>query len=159
MVENSDLGQTDPTVDDPHFLKTFLARFRFIAILAVIGGIFLFWDTFKAHYEKWMRRLGGEAAVANADTDFWCPMHPTIIRDHPDKCPICGMPLSKRKKSEHAEEEALSAGTVSRLNLTPWRIAQAGIQTVAIEYQPLSKEISTVGFVEFDERKLARITA
>jgi len=34
----------------------------------------------------------------------------------------------------------------------------AGIQTVEIECQPLSKEITTVGFVEFDERKLTRIT-
>jgi Cu(I)/Ag(I) efflux system membrane fusion protein len=38
-------------------------------------------------------------------------------------------------------------------------VATAGIQTTEIEYQPLSKEITTVGFVEFDERKLARITA
>src|SRR5262249_38102067 len=43
--------------------------------------------------------------------------------------------------------------------LTPYRVALAGIQTAEIGYQPLKKEIRTVGFVEFDERRLARITA
>ena len=38
-------------------------------------------------------------------------------------------------------------------------MALAGVQTVEVDYQPLFKEITTVGFVEFDERKLARITA
>jgi Cu(I)/Ag(I) efflux system membrane fusion protein len=86
-------------------------------------------------------------------------MHPTIVRDKPDKCPICAMPLSKRKKGEGGGEEALPAGILSRVQLTPVRVAQAGAQTTELTYQPLVKEIQTVGFVEFDERKLARITA
>jgi Cu(I)/Ag(I) efflux system membrane fusion protein len=140
--------------------KTIQARLRFIAILAVIGAVIVYWDTLKAHYEKWTRPFGGEEAAASTDTEYWCPMHPTIVRDHPDKCPICGMPLSKRKKAEGAvTDEALPPGVVSRVQLTPYRVATAGIQTTQIEYQPLSKEITTVGFVEFDERKLARITA
>ena len=44
------------------------------------------------------------------------------------------------------------------MQLSPYRVATAGIQTTEIKYQPLAKEITTVGFVEFDERKLARIT-
>jgi multidrug efflux pump subunit AcrA (membrane-fusion protein) len=140
-------------------LKTIQARLRFIAILAVVGAAIVYWDTLKAHYEKWTRPLIGEPAAASADTEFWCPMHPTIVRDHPDKCPICGMPLSKRKKGEKTgAEEALPPGVVSRVQLTPYRVAIAGIQTATVNYQPLSKEINTVGFVEFDERKLARIS-
>ena len=38
-------------------------------------------------------------------------------------------------------------------------MAVAGIETAEVGYQPLTKEIHAVGFVEFDERKLARITA
>jgi multidrug efflux pump subunit AcrA (membrane-fusion protein) len=141
-------------------LKTVQARLRFIAILAVIGAAIVYWDTLKAHYEKWARPIVGADAATSADAEYWCPMHPTIVRDHPDKCPICGMPLSKRKKTEGgASDEALPPGVVSRVQLTPYRVALAGIQTVPIEYQPLAKEITTVGFVEFDERKLARITA
>ncbi len=56
-------------------------------------------------------------------------MHPSIVRDHPDKCPICFMPLSKRKKGGPAEPHP--AGIVSRVQLSPYRIVLAGIQDVA----------------------------
>ena len=74
-------------------LKTVQARLRFIAILAAVGASIVYWDTLKAHYEKWTRPLFGDEAATSADTEFWCPMHPTIVRDHADKCPICGMKL------------------------------------------------------------------
>jgi multidrug efflux pump subunit AcrA (membrane-fusion protein) len=140
-------------------LKTIQARLRFIVILAAVGGTIAYRETLKAHYEKWTRPLAGEETAASADTEFWCPMHPTVVRDHPDKCPICGMPLSKRKKGERVEGEALPPGVVSRVQLTPYRVAVAGIRTEEVAYRPLTKEITAVGFVEFDERKLARIPA
>jgi multidrug efflux pump subunit AcrA (membrane-fusion protein) len=137
-----------------------LARLRFLAILALVGATILYWDTLLSYYERWTRPLAGDVAVASADTEYWCPMHPTVIREKPDKCPICGMPLSRRKKGEGTEaEEALPPGVVSRVQLTPYKVVNAGVQTVEVGYQPLAKEITTVGFVEYDERKLARITA
>jgi multidrug efflux pump subunit AcrA (membrane-fusion protein) len=165
---NSDVARLDPAPPSKQSFgrsawqvaKTVQARLRFIAILAAVGGVLMYWDTLKAHYEKWTRPILGEAVAASSATEFWCPMHPTIVRDKPDKCPICGMPLSKRKKGEGAAaDEALPPGVTSRVTLTPYRVALAGVQTVEIDYQPLSKEISAIGFVEFDERKLARITA
>lgn len=141
-----------------HFLVLLkLARLRFVAILIAVGGVIAYWDSLKAHYDKWTRPATEQAAAA-ADTEFWCPMHPTIVREKPDKCPICGMPLSKRKKGE-GHETSLPPGAVSRVTLSPYRVALAGIQTVEIGYEPLTKDIAAVGFVEFDERKLARITA
>jgi multidrug efflux pump subunit AcrA (membrane-fusion protein) len=137
-----------------------LARLRFIAILALVGGTIMYWDTLMAYYERWTRPLEAEAAVAIADSEYWCPMHPTIVRDKPDKCPICGMPLSKRKKGEGSDaEEALPPGVVSRVQLSPYKVVNAGVQTVEVTYQPLTKEITTVGSVEYDERNLARISA
>jgi multidrug efflux pump subunit AcrA (membrane-fusion protein) len=135
-----------------------LARLRFIAILVAIGLVIAKWDTLSAWYEKWTRPLFGPEAAVSADTEYWCPMHPTIVRDHPDKCPICAMPLSKRKKGEKPEEEALPPGVVSRVQLTPYKVAVAGIETAPIAYRSLTKEITAAGFVEFDERRLARIT-
>src|SRR5262249_53938805 len=43
--------------------------------------------------------------------------------------------------------------------LSPYRMALAGIKTSEVAYKPLTKEIRTVGFVEFDEQKLYRISA
>jgi hypothetical protein len=38
-------------------------------------------------------------------------------------------------------------------------VVTAGIQTWEVGYEPLARRIETVGFVEFDERKLYRVAA
>jgi Cu(I)/Ag(I) efflux system membrane fusion protein len=136
-----------------------LARLRFIAVLVAIGGVIAYWDTLNAYYEKWTRPLLSAETAVSPDTEYWCPMHPTIVRDHPDKCPICAMPLSKRKKGDKDEDEALPPGVTQRVQITPYKVAVAGIETAEVGYRSLTKEIAAVGFVEFDERKLARISA
>jgi multidrug efflux pump subunit AcrA (membrane-fusion protein) len=136
-----------------------IARLRFIAILVAVGATIVYWDTLTAYYEKWTRPVFGADKATSPDTEYWCPMHPTVVRDHPDKCPICAMPLSKRKKGDKHEDEALPPGVASRVQLTPYKVAVAGIETAELGYRPLSRDVEAVGFVEFDERKLARITA
>src|SRR5215468_3602727 len=72
-----------------------LARLRFIAILVVIGIIIMQWDTLASYYEKWTRPANATDA-AGSDYEFFCPMHPSIVRDNnKEKCPICFMPLAK----------------------------------------------------------------
>jgi Cu(I)/Ag(I) efflux system membrane fusion protein len=131
------------------------ARLRFFIILALIGGIALSWNSITVRWEKWTR----PPATTHSDTEYYCPMHPQIIRDKPgEKCPICGMPLSERQKGESTSEE-LPPGVLSRVQLTRYREQLAGIETAEVTYRPLVKEIRTVGFVEFDERQLRRISA
>lgn len=136
-----------------------LARLRFIGILVVIGIVITQWDTLVAYYEKWTRPANS-AATAKSDTEYFCPMHPTVIRDNPnEKCPVCFMPLSKRKKGTKGEAEALPPGTVNRVQLSPYRIVLAGVQTTEATAIPLTKEINAVGFVEFNERGLKTVSA
>ncbi len=131
------------------------ARLRFFFILALIGGVALSWNSITARWEKWTR----PAATAHTDTEYYCPMHPQIVREKPgEKCPICGMPLSERKKGETSAEE-LPRGVLSRVQLTRYREQLAGVETAEVTYRPLTKEIRTVGFIEFDERQLRRISA
>lgn len=135
-----------------------LARLRFIAVLAAIGIVITQWDTLAAHYDKWARPAGVVAHAAG-DFEWFCPMHPTVIRDNgKEKCPICFMPLSKRKKGE-THEVALPAGVVNRVQLSPYRVVLAGINTFRVDYQPLSKEITAVGYVEFNERAVKNVSA
>src|SRR5688572_12758554 len=54
-----------------------LARLRFIAVLLAIGGVIAYWETLNAYYEKWTRPKS-EIAAAASNTEFWCPMHPTV---------------------------------------------------------------------------------
>ncbi len=137
-------------------VKTIQARLRFFVLLGGIGALIVYWNAIDAVYEKWTRPAVAQE-TADADSEYWCPMHPTVVRDHPGKCPICGMPLSKRKKRT-GEEEALPPGVLSRVQLTPYRVALAGVRTEPVEYRPLTKQIEAAGFVEFDETKLTRIT-
>jgi Cu(I)/Ag(I) efflux system membrane fusion protein len=37
-------------------------------------------------------------ATAESKPQYQCPMHPTIVQDHPGDCPICGMKLVKVEK-------------------------------------------------------------
>ncbi len=142
-----------------HFLILVkLARLRFIGILLVIGIIITQWDWLVANWEKWTRPTTPEAAAAS-DVEYFCPMHPTVIRDKPgEKCPICFMPLSKRKKGT-AQAAALPAGVVSRVQLSPYRVVLAGVETWPVDFQPLTKEITAVGFVEFNERGQRTVAA
>lgn len=136
-----------------------LARLRFLFVLGAIGVLIVKWDDLVAHYEKYTRPTPGVGA-ADPDHEYFCPMHPTVVRDtNKEKCPICFMPLSKRKKGEAGNAEALPAGTVARVQLSPYRITLAGVRTSPVEYYPLSREVVTVGTVEFDERKLKAVAA
>jgi len=135
-----------------------IARLRFIGILLAIGIVIVKWDTLVSYYERWTRPAGA-AAAASSDIEYYCPMHPSVIRDNPkDKCPICFMPLSKRKKGE-STDEALLAGVVARVQLSPYRVVLGGIRTWKVDYVPLSKEITTVGYIEFNERELKHVAA
>jgi len=135
-----------------------LARLRFVAVLVAIGAVITQWDTLLAYYDKWTRPAD-VSAVVKGDVEWFCPMHPSVVRDNSkDKCPICFMPLSKRKKGD-AHEEVLPAGVVNRVQLSPYRVVLAGVQTWPVDYVPLRKVITAVGFIEFNEAGQRQVTA
>src|SRR3954465_13788227 len=96
-------------------LKVVELRLRFIALLAVTGLAFAYWDTLWNHYDKWTRPQAGVSAAAAGD-EVYCPMHPHVLPGEPGLCPICGMPLSRRAVGE---EQALPAGVTARVALSP----------------------------------------
>lgn len=133
-------------------LKVVELRLRFIALLVATGLVFGYWDTIWNHYAKWTRPAREPIASA-PDFEFYCPMHPNVVQSEAGSCPICGMPLSKRKKGDPSS----NADGVARVELAPFRVRQAGIRTLEVGYAPLLETISTVGYVEHDERLLRRI--
>ena len=140
-------------------LVTLFARLRFVAILGVIGLAIVKWDLLLAYYDKYTRPADAAAHDPDPTTEYFCPMHPSIVRDtDKEKCPICFMPLSKREKGRGGEA-ALPAGVVSRVQLSPYRVVLAGVKTAPVAYQTLAKEVETVGTVAFDERGLKHVAA
>jgi Cu(I)/Ag(I) efflux system membrane fusion protein len=137
-------------------LKVLQARLRFIAVLVAVGLVISYWSVLKAYYEK-LTRPAAAPAVARADVEYFCPMHPQVVRDSPkEPCPICHMQLSRRRKEK---QEPLPPGVVSRVQLAPYRVALAGVQTSVIDYRRLDKAIETLGSIEFDERKQYHVAA
>lgn len=76
--------------------------------------------------------------------DYTCSMHPQVRLPKGQKCPLCGMDLVPV-----AQLSALQAQLEER----------AGVQTEAVKYRELSKEVRTVGRLDYNERQMAFITA
>lgn len=136
-------------------VKVVELRLRFIALMAITGLVFAYWDSLWNRYEKWMRPSASSHATASG-IEHYCPMHPQVVQDAPGSCPICGMPLAKRKKGDKA---TLPPGVTGRVALAPFQVAQAGIKTVDVGYAPLAQTLTTVGYVAFDERAMANIVS
>ena len=136
-------------------VKVVELRLRFVALMAATALAFAYWDTIWNRYEKWMRPSAHEQ-VAAASIEFYCPMHPHVVQSESGACPICGMPLAKRKKGENA---ALPAGVTARVELAPFRVAQAGIKTADVGYTALEQSLTTVGTIAFDERRMSNIVS
>ncbi len=98
------------------------------------------------------------AASEEGEVEYFCPMHPQVVSDKPGKCPICGMPLSKRPKG--AVKAPTEAGPeVPIVQFSPRQMKLAGVRTDTASYRSLTREIYTVGRMTYDERKLAYATA
>jgi len=143
-------------------LRAIEIRLRFVAVLVAIGLLIGYWETIKNYWQKWTRPPASHQAALEADQEFFCPMHPSVVRQslEPDgsvpKCPICGMPLSKRRKGAGGP---ISQGTIRRVQLSPYQIQAAGVRTVPVEIRPLRYRVRTVGYITYDESRRAQIVS
>ncbi len=135
------------------------ARLRFIAIFVIAALVVGYWDHIKNYYDRWTRpAVAPDSLVSTAagDIEFYCPMHPEVVRSQAGQCPKCGMPLVKRNRGQ---AEQLPADVLARVTLTPQRKALAGIATTAVEYKTLVREIRSVAVLDYDETRVAHISA
>ncbi len=138
------------------FLRITNVRLRFIFLMVLVGLIAGHWESIMNYYDRWRRPVRVSAMVEPQDVEYFCPMHPNIVRAGQGTCPICGMPLSKRAKTA---AQSLPKGVLSRVQLTPQKVQMGRIATSPVGYRLLSREIRTVGVVDYDETKLAYISA
>ena len=115
----------------------------------------------------WHGRAPGKATGEKTETVrqlYTCTMHPFIIRDKPGTCPICGMELVRKieaappvgAQSPEEKQQAEAAGEVA---LSSNQRVMANVATVEAKMEPLDKEISAVGIVQYDQSRQAKVTA
>src|SRR4051794_9623633 len=80
-------------------VKVVELRLRFVVLMATTALVFAYWDDLGNRYDKWMRPAASRHAAVSG-IEYYCPMHPQVVQDDPGSCPICGMPLARRKKGE-----------------------------------------------------------
>jgi len=101
---------------------------------------------------------------------YQCPMHPTIIQDHPGDCPICGMKLVRVETPApvgtpgpnvaHETEAARAAPAVSgfsTVDIDPSRQQLIGLRTAEVTRAKVGGTRRTVGRVVVDETRVYRI--
>jgi membrane fusion protein, copper/silver efflux system len=131
-------------------------RLRFIFLMVLVGLIAGHWDSIMNHYDRWTRPKEITLAGGVSESEFYCPMHPNIIRGQPGSCPICGMPLAKREKTQHAH---LPEGVLAQVQLTPLKMEMGRIGTSPVAFRLLAREIRTVGILDYDETRMAFISS
>jgi len=85
---------------------------------------------------------------------YWVsPMDPTYIRNEPGKSPM-GMDLVPVYEEEGAEKEGAEKEPTSTIRIDPVTMQNMGVRLGRVERKNLDKEIRTVGFITYDERKI-----
>lgn len=138
------------------FIRILNVRLRFIFLMVLVGLIVGYWENITNYYDRWQRPAVLADTVHSDAIEYYCPMHPHIVRQEPGSCPICGMPLSKREKSDRA---SLAEGVLAQVQLTPYKLQMGRINTSPVSYQLLEREIRTVGIVDYDETRRAFIAS
>lgn len=131
-------------------------RLRFVLVLIITGGLIGYWDVVTNYYDKYTRPGTEQKSLAASIYEFFCPMHPFVVREDFGKCPICGMDLVKREKG--AEEE-LPDDVVARVQISPLRVTEAGVTIEPVQLLALSHSIRSVGAVQANEQKESTIAA
>jgi Cu(I)/Ag(I) efflux system membrane fusion protein len=123
-------------------LRMAVVRLRFLLVLAVAVAVVAVWPMLSASWDRWAHPALPAPAGISASIEYWCPMCPGVLSDWPGKCPVCNMTLVQRKKGEPAP---LPDGVLARMQLSPYRVQLAGIQTAPITYLPLVRDLPLVG--------------
>ena len=97
------------------------------------------------------------SSEAQADSSYYtCPMHPSVHKNKPGACPVCGMALVKKSTRQEADGSNLDG--LGRVSLSPTQRVMANVTTTAVERKTLRRELPAVGIVDFAEPNYLHIS-
>ena len=144
---------SDDTPDRSRLSRAFQlvrVRLRFVVVLVAIALVVGQWEFVSTYFHRWWDRLaiGAAQQSVSPDTEYFCPMCPGVLSGWPDTCPVCNMPLVRRRKGD---AQLLPDGVVARMQFSSQRIQLAGLQLSNVEYRDLAYEFETTGRVIGDQ--------
>jgi Cu(I)/Ag(I) efflux system membrane fusion protein len=108
----------------------------------------------------------GSGTSASSGLVYHCPMHPSVVQDHPGECPICSMTLVLKPEGKASPSGTMKPATaaptrgvpgLAEVDLTPERIQLIGMRTATVKREAIGGDLRTVGVVAANERGLAQI--
>jgi Cu(I)/Ag(I) efflux system membrane fusion protein len=127
-----------------------LVRLRFIALTAAAALCVAYADDIPALARRLVLRAPAAAVPAAPRAEHFCPMHPGVVRGEAGTCPLCGMALSKREEAPALADP--------RVQLSPEGVRLAGVATAAVERRALHRRLEAAATVEYDERRIVRVS-
>jgi len=135
-----------------------IARWGIIALMAI------------AAMGAWSFYAHAGARFAHGPRQYQCPMHPSVLQDHPGGCPICGMDLVRVAHAPASARPAPGAATrpagepggsvpgLVPVEIAPERTQLVGMKTAKATRQRLSPQLRATGFVSADDSSIAIAT-
>ncbi len=115
-----------------------------VLIIAGAGGI--------AGYRAYRAKATPQVKAVQLWT---CPMHPSVIRDHPGTCPICGMTLVPLEETKpRVPSQVAEHGVVE---IAPDKQQLIGVVTTRAEMRDLNTQVRAVGQVVVNEQRLSDV--
>ncbi len=138
-------------------------KYFIIPVLAIPSVLFGIHFSIKTHYKAFQQ--DGSNFISSASAEelrekkilYWtCGMHPSVKMDKPGKCPICAMDLVPVYEKGAGVEEV---GALATIELSERARKLAQVKTDTVGFRSLTKDIYTVGLIEFDERLKSIVSA
>jgi len=92
--------------------------------------------------------------VEEQETVWTCSMHPKVRQPSPGKCPLCAMDLIPVTSDRQDENQ-----TATLLSLSPSAQRLARVHTTLVERKYIDAQVRLFGKIDFDETRLAVISA
>jgi Cu(I)/Ag(I) efflux system membrane fusion protein len=144
-----------------------------LGLLLIAGSFFIFFCKKAEHAPEDMAMAKQQVDAEKEILYYTCGMHPSVRVKPEDyesgnnKCPICNMdlvPVYKEDETsmdmttaEHGEHEQAKVEAQLTLDARAQTLAQ--VKTESVEFRRLMKEISTVGQMDYDERRVFYVAA
>jgi membrane fusion protein, copper/silver efflux system len=157
---------TDPEQREPHaeqFEEGEESAPRFVRAMSIVRWLLVLAMATAAALSIWHVYGQPEQVEGAGATQYFCPMHPAVVQDHPGDCPICNMSLVPREASHATGHDTKAPALIQPVpgvvpvQLPEQRIQLIGMRTAKVRRAALPSEIQAVGYVAPTESGLALV--